>query len=140
MTMDNGNSFESDQAAANAPVNPAPLPTGFPGAENVEYPNPIPVEPAGEVIERRTKSGPSRAKVRAFGKATRKGDRFINKFTEHGAQPGEREVEVTLDIRGTAMFALTVIRNDRSPEQVGKTTVLRGKTLLSRYEKLEPGE
>ena len=66
------------------------------------------------------------AEVRAFGKKIQKGDRFTNRWEEHGHRPHSRTLTVELDIRGTAYF---VLRDGTT----GKTTVLRSRTLLERY-------
>ena len=66
------------------------------------------------------------ADVRAFGKKIQKGDRFTNRWEEHGHGPGTRTLDVQLDIRGTAYFVLR-------DAYTGKTTVMRTRTLLERY-------
>ncbi len=75
----------------------------------------------------------TRAEVRAFGKKIRKGDRFRNRFSEHGSPKGERLIEIVLDVRSTPLFVVKNLANDARPGTVGKTTTMRTRTLLERY-------
>jgi hypothetical protein len=69
---------------------------------------------------------PTRAEVRAFGKTIQKGDRFLNRWQEHDHAPRTRLLEVVLDLRGTAFFALKDVHT-------GRTTVMRSRTLMRKY-------
>lgn len=77
---------------------------------------------------------PTRAQVRQFGREVKKGDRFTNRWEEHGKAPRSRILEVVLDVRGTPLFALKEL--DNMGRETGKTTVMRGRTLLKRYARL----
>lgn len=74
-------------------------------------------------------AGPTRAQIRQFGREVKKGDLFTNRWEEHGRGPRTRILEVVLDIKGTAYFALR-------DQKTGKTTVMRARTLKMRYQPL----
>lgn len=76
----------------------------------------------------------TRAEVRAFGKKIRKGDQFVNRYSEHGSPKGYRRLEVLLDVRSTPLFVLKVVSDSARPGTVGKTTTMRTRTLLERYD------
>lgn len=69
---------------------------------------------------------PTRSEIRQFGRAVRKGDRFTNRWEDHGRPPRSRRLEVVLDLRGTAFFALRDL-------DTGKVTVMRARTLKMRF-------
>lgn len=71
---------------------------------------------------------PTRAEVRAFGKRTSKGDRFINRWDEHMWGAGERILTVQVDVPARAFFVLV--------DQFGHTTWMRARTLMRRYRKV----
>lgn len=80
---------------------------------------------------------PSSSEVRTFGKLVRRGDRFRNRYREHDTAPYVRELQVVNDVRGLPFFIVKVTRNPIHPDQVGKVTWMRGRTLLERYKPVE---
>lgn len=78
----------------------------------------------------------TRAEVRAFGKKIRRGDVFVNRYSEHGAPKGTRRIEVALDVRGTPLFVVKTLASLTKPSQVGKTSTMRTRTLLERWDQV----
>ena len=88
--------------------------------------NDRPTTHGGQHVERKRK--PKRNEIRAFGKATHRGDRFVNRFRHHQYPAGTRYLTVESDVRGLPLFVLK--------DSHGKTTTMRSRTLMERYERV----